>query len=354
MSESVLNIGLLGCGTIAQYAHLPALAKVRSARLTAICEGADDLLKTVGNRERVKNLYTDYTQFLEESDIEAVIIAAPDEFHVPLAMQALDAGKHVLVEKPLGVNATECELLIDKIQETQLKLQVGSMKRHDPGIAFGRQFIKESLGKILSISGWYRDTLFRPSLQETLLPPLLTSKDVIKPSTDPKNDKEHYSLVTHGAHLFDNLRYLGGDIAGVTTKHAYKSNQHTWHGLLEYEHGGIGNFELTVKVNSDWSEGYVVHGESGSVEINTFLPFYYRPSKVRAFDARSEQWHTPLSAHSNPYKRQIEAFVHAVKNDEPTNPDAREGLATVMLTEAVKASSVSGKHQEVVKPKAPS
>ncbi len=348
MSDSVLKIGLLGCGTIAQFAHLPALAKVGSTRLTAICDGAEDLLTTVGKVQGIKNLYTDYAEFLEKADIEAVIIAAPDEFHIPLSMQALDAGKHVLVEKPLGVNARECEVLIEKLRQTRLKLQVGSMKRHDPGIAFSHRFIKESLGPILSISGWYRDTLFRPALQETLLPRLITSEHAVKPSTDPKSDIEHYSLVTHGAHLFDNLRYLGGEVIGVTTNHALKFNQHSWHGLLEFDHGGIGNFELTVKVNSDWSEGYVIHGEHGSVEIKTFVPFYYRPSEVRVFDARKEEWHTPLCAHSNPYKRQIEDFAHAVRNDVPVNPDAHEGLATLTLLEAVEAASVSGQRQEII------
>jgi predicted dehydrogenase len=348
MTDSVLKIGLLGCGTIAQFAHLPALAKVRSARLTAICDGAEDLLTTVGKAQGVKDLYTDYAEFLEKADIEAVIIAAPDEFHIPLSMQALDAGKHVLVEKPLGVNARECESLIEKLRQTRLKLQVGSMKRHDPGITFSHRHIKESLGPILSISGWYRDTLFRPALQETLLPPVITSEHAVKPSTDPKCDIEHYSLITHGAHLFDILRYLGGEVNGVTTNHAFKFNQHSWHGLLEFDHGGIGNFELTVKVNSDWSEGYVIHGEHGSVEIKTFVPFYYRPSEVRIFDARSEEWHTPLCAHSNPYKRQIEAFAHAVRSDGPVNPDAHDGLATVSLIEAVEAASKSGKRQEII------
>ena len=78
------------------------------------------------------------------------------------------------------------------------------------------------------------------------------------------------------------------------------------------------------------------------------MPFYYRPSEVRIFDARSEEWHTPLCAHSNPYKRQIEAFAHAVRSDGPVNPDAHDGLATVSLIEAVEAASKSGKRQEII------
>jgi predicted dehydrogenase len=340
-------MGLLGCGPIAQFAHLPALAKARRVALRAICDGAEDLLSAMGRRYGVEQLYRDCAAFLRQADIDAVLIAAADAFHVPLAVEALEAGKHVLVEKPLGTNATECGELLEIVRRTGLKLQVAAMKRHDPGIAFAHRFVREQLGQILSVSGWYCDTLFRPAFQETLLPPTATSRFAVRPSLDPKARIERYSLVTHGAHLFDNLRYLGGSVKSVAARHAEKCGQHSWHGLLEFEHGGVGHFELTVKVNADWSEGYRVYGEHGSVEVKTLLPFYYRPSEVRAFDARTEQWHTPLGAHSNPYKNQLEAFARSVLDDEPVNPDAFEGLATVGLLEAVEASVASGARVEV-------
>ena len=181
MSETVLKIGLLGCGPIAQFAHLPALAKARRVALRAICDGAEDLLHTMGQRYGVQQLYQDYATFLREADIDAVLIAVPDAFHVPLAAQALAAGKHVLVEKPLGVNSDECRELLRAVQRTGLKLQVGAMKRHDPGIAFAHRFVRERLGQILSVSGWYCDTLFRPAFQETLLPPTVASQHAIRP-----------------------------------------------------------------------------------------------------------------------------------------------------------------------------
>ena len=234
MSETVLKIGLLGCGPIAQFAHLPALAKARRVRLRAICDRAGDLLHTMGDRYGVRQLYQDYAGFLREADMDAVLIAVPDAFHVPLTTQALAAGKHVLVEKPLGVNSEECLELLHLVQHAGLKLQVGAMKRHDPGIAFAHRFVRERLGPILSVSGWYCDTLFRPALQETLLPPIVAGPDAVRPPADPKANQQRYSLVTHGAHLLDNLHYLGGSIAGVTARHAEKFGQHSWHGLLEY------------------------------------------------------------------------------------------------------------------------
>lgn len=347
MSETVLKIGLLGCGPIAQFAHLPALMKAKRVLLWAICDGADDLLHTMGQRYGVRRLYRDYAKFLQEAGIDAVLIAAADEFHVPLAAQALAAGKHVLVEKPLGRNSRECRELWHAVQRTGLKLQVASMKRHDPGMAFASQFVGQRLGQILSVSGWYCDTLFRPAFQETLLPPIETSRRAVRPSADPKADRRRYSLVTHGAHLLDNLRYLGGAITGVTARCTEQSGQQSWHGLLEFERGGLGHFELTVKVNADWSEGYRVYGEHGSVEVKTFLPFYYRPSEVRAFDARAQQSYTPLGAHGNPYKNQLEAFARTVLDNEPANPDAADGLATVVLLEAVEAAVDTGQHVEV-------
>lgn len=267
----------------------------------------------------------------------------PDEFHLALAKQALEAGKHVLVEKPLAATGEECAELVETVRRTNRKLQVGCMKRHDPGIAFARDFIRDRVGEISSASGWYRDSLFRYDVQEAILPHVVTSIQAIRPSLDPKtSDRRHYSLVTHGAHLFDTLRFLSGNIMSINASHIERHKQSHWHGLLEYETGAVGTFELSVKINGDYSEGYFVQGEHGSVEIRTFLPFYNRPSEVRAFDGRTRQSHTPLGTNSNAYKNQIEAFARSILEDFPVNPDAVDGWAAVAVLEAVEQSVKSG------------
>ena len=348
MSDGVLRIGLLGGGTISQFAHLPALMRAKWIEFAAICEVAPDLLDTMGRRAGVTNLFTDYSEFLKKGDLEAVLIAVPDEFHLALARQALEAGKHVLVEKPLGVNSEECAELVEVLRKSGKKLQVGCMKRHDPGIAFARDFIRDRVGEIISASGWYRDSIFRYDVQDAILPRVITSSGSIRPAVDPKTaDRRHYSLVTHGAHLFDTLRFLAGDVSAVNVSLVEKCNQYSWHGLLHFESGALGNFELSVKVSGDYNEGYVIHGEHGSVEIRTFLPFYNRPSEVRAFDGRTQQWHTPLGTDSNPYKNQIEAFARAVLDGRPVTPDAADGWAAVSMLEAVEESVRSGRLAEV-------
>jgi predicted dehydrogenase len=134
----LLRVGVLGAGPIAQAAHLPDTCKARNAELYAICDLADDLLEKIAAQYPPQKIFTDYNQMLADPNVEAVIIATSDQFHVPAALEAIEAGKHVLVEKPLGISIEECETLAEKVKASGLILQVGHMKRFDPGIAWGR------------------------------------------------------------------------------------------------------------------------------------------------------------------------------------------------------------------------
>src|SRR5438105_1023405 len=139
----LLRIGVLGCGPISQIAHFDACRKARNAELYAICEVAEDLLAKMAAIHEPRVTYRDYDEMLADPQIEAVIIAVADVYHVPLARKAIAAGKHVLVEKPLGVNIEECEQLRVEVQASGLVLQVGNNRRFDPGIAFARDFIRD-------------------------------------------------------------------------------------------------------------------------------------------------------------------------------------------------------------------
>src|SRR5438874_3086733 len=114
--EKLLKVGVLGCGPISQAAHFEACRKSRNAELYAICDVAEDLLKKMAIVHDVENTYTDYDKMLANPEIEAVIIGIADQFHVAAALKAIEAGKHVLIEKPLGVTIEECEQLQEKLK----------------------------------------------------------------------------------------------------------------------------------------------------------------------------------------------------------------------------------------------
>ena len=134
------NIGVLGCGQIAQAAHFVACRKARTAELYAICDTAQDLLGRMAAIHQPQVTYTDYDKMLADSSIDAVIVAVADQFHVPLAIRALDAGKHVLAEKPVGTTVEEAEELAAAAEHSQRVVLVGHEKRYDPGVAFARDF----------------------------------------------------------------------------------------------------------------------------------------------------------------------------------------------------------------------
>ena len=103
----LLRLGILGAGPISQAAHFEACKKARNAELYAICDVAPELLERAAAIHQPRVVFSDYAAMLCDENVQAVLIAVADEFHVPLAVQALAAGKHVLVEKPMGVSVGE-------------------------------------------------------------------------------------------------------------------------------------------------------------------------------------------------------------------------------------------------------
>ena len=102
-----LRVGVLGCGPIAQAAHLESCTKARNADLYAICDVADDLRDRMAATHAPEKSFASYEAMLADPDLEAVIIATSDPFHVPASIMALEAGKHVLCEKPLAANVDD-------------------------------------------------------------------------------------------------------------------------------------------------------------------------------------------------------------------------------------------------------
>ena len=206
----LLRIGVLGCGPISQIAHFDACRKARNVELYAICDAAEDLLARAAAVHSPRVTYQSYDDMLADPQVEAVIIGTADQYHVPLSLKAIAAGKHVLVEKPLGVNVEECETLRQQVRQTGLVFQIGNNRRFDPGIAFARRFIQEEIGQLLAFKAWYCDSTYRYTMTENLQPIPFTSSKALRPQGNPKADKRRYFILTHASHLVDTARFLGG------------------------------------------------------------------------------------------------------------------------------------------------
>ncbi|GAC1624841.1 MAG: Gfo/Idh/MocA family oxidoreductase [Ktedonobacteraceae bacterium] len=339
-----MRIGVLGCGPIAQAAHFEACRKGRNSELYALCDLAADLVARMAAIHEPQKTYLDYQQMLADPLVEAVIIATADQFHVEAARQALAAGKHVLVEKPLGVGIEECEQLRDEVQRSKRILQVGTMKRFDPGIAFARRFIREEMGQMLALKAWYCDSTYRYTVTDNLQPLMVTSTHARRPASDPRADKRRYYLLTHGSHLVDTARFLGGEIVSVEARLVEKFGAYCWFVALEFADGSVGHLDLTVAVRMDWHEGFQIYGEHGSVVGKTYNPWYFRASEVECFSTRDGQYHRALGEDAHFYKLQLEGLADTVLHGAPMRgADIEEGIVAVRALVAIARSVETGR-----------
>jgi len=337
-----VRLALIGCGRIAQVAHLPALEKADGVELVALCDPSETVARAVARRYDVRLVHTDSGAVLAAPAVEAVLIAAPDRFHHALADAALAAGKHVLVEKPLAPSVRECAQLVELVGRTGLKLQVGAMKRHDPGLRFAAEFISTKLGEVRSFNAWYRIGGNRAGVEATLFPKTFSDPGSRRMEATFKADRERYLLATHGSHVFDTVRFLLGEVKSVTATHRSFGPDHAWHLLVTLASDAVGTVAITVDVPGDGAEGIQVFGCTGQVTAHIQFPFFRRASEVWAYSAEDGVTTTPVLSDTNAYELQIEAFARAIRLDTAPTPDAADGLAAVRLIEAVERSAARG------------
>jgi predicted dehydrogenase len=336
VGDARLRIGVIGCGKVSQNVHLPALTKSTHCRLGAVCDTSPEVAAAIGLRYPGTSVYDSVDALLSDHDVDAVIVAVGDPEHVEVALRAIDAGKHVLVEKPLATSVSECVPLRDSVRASGLKLQVGLMKRHDAGFEYARRAVQERIGPVISFSAWYRASADELVDEASLFLPVMREPGWRRPAY--KLDRKRYRLATHGAHLFDSIRWLLGDPTNAHAAHASRGENDSWHGLLELETGAIGHFELTVYIQSEWNEGFDVFGQEGTVHVRGANPFFLRPARARLFLAHDRETTEPLFPAGDPYLRQLDAFARSIANDEPTTPNVDDGIAALELIEAVERS----------------
>ena len=342
-TEPKLRIGVLGCGQISQAAHFEACRKASNAELYAICDLADDLVAKMAAIHEPTTTYTSFDTMLADPKVDAVIIGVADQYHVAMALQALAAGKHVLVEKPLGVSIEECASLQSAVAASGLVLQVGTMKRFDPGIAFAREFISEEMGEMLALKAWYCDSTYRYVMTNNLQPIVVSSSAARRPAGDPKAERERYYLLGHGSHLVDTARFLGGAIVAVRARLVQKFDAYCWFVEVEFASGAVGHLDLTIAVRMDWHEGFQIYGEHGSVIGKTYNPWYFRGSDVECFSTKDGQYHRVLGADAHFYKLQVEGFADTILNDAPMRgANVDDGTAAIRALVAIASSTDSG------------
>ena len=325
--DRCLRVGVLGCGIINQAAHLIGCTKARNIHLQAVCDVAEDLLGKMAAMYEPDSVYTDYEKMLADPQVEAVIIGVGDQFHVPCAKMAAEAGKHIFLEKPMGVSIEECEELKSLVESKGLMLQVGHMKRYDAGLQYAKQFKEQKMGEITTYKGWYCDSVGRYTLTDNVMPVLYSSESMRKPAGNPKAVLDHYYLLGHGSHLFDTALFFMGEIDRVSARYVHRGRMHSWLIDCDFACGAIGSLDLTVAIAQQWHEGCEIYGTGGTVFAKTYNPWEFRSSVVECYDRETDLCTTPAAYDGHFYRRELEGFADSILNHAPcTGATAEDGI----------------------------
>ena len=158
------GFGVIGSGIVGGAWHAHVYHHLPQAELVAVCDLNEARAREIADRYGVPHVYTDYRELLARSDIAAVSIATPDFAHREIAVAAAQAGKHILVEKPLATTVEDAEAILNAVDAAGVKLMVDFHNRVNPAFVTTRQSVLNGeLGELKYIYARLSNTTFVPT-----------------------------------------------------------------------------------------------------------------------------------------------------------------------------------------------
>ncbi len=186
-----VHYGIVGLGQVSMKGHLPELLGIPDTQITALCDPNDDALSQAARLVPDARHYREYDLLLKDNEVDVVLIATPNWLHKDQAINAFRAGKHVFLEKPIGVDLVECDAILEAWSQSGCLLQVGHELRHANLLRSMRERIDEGLiGQVQMIV-----------LQEFRFPLLPGWR---------QTDKTGGVMLEKNSHFFDLFNWLAG------------------------------------------------------------------------------------------------------------------------------------------------
>jgi len=153
-----IKIGIIGCGAVAQVGHIPAFKSILDVEITAICDTDERKLAYLKNKYNISEATTRFEDIIRDKNIDGVVIATPNYLHHPMVISALEYGKYILCEKPLGLNTNEVREIGKIAQKYPDRLMYGLNDRFRQDVQTLRKYILGGeLGEIFyAKTGWLR------------------------------------------------------------------------------------------------------------------------------------------------------------------------------------------------------
>ena len=314
-----IRVGVIGAGAAAEGIHLPALARTSGVETAAIVDPAADRVEHVKQKFGVPASYRDYRDAIPH--IDAAIVGIPHQYHAPVTIDLLDAGIHVLVEKPMALSTAECDAMIHASERSGARLAVGLLRRFAPTLRYTKDVIESGmLGPIRSFDV-REGMVFRWPVK---------SAAMFSPQCGGV-------LADIGAHVLDLLLWWFGDIGTVEYRDDAAGGVEADAVLnLEMASGIIGRIELSR--TRDLRNSCVIRGERGTLEVGTktdstvtLTPAHGHVSLAGRATTPNQQ---PPGNLGDLFAWQMADFVRAIETRTAPAVPGSEGRRSVSVLEA--------------------
>ena len=346
-SLRTIKVGVIGCGEIAQWMHLPFLSELTGFSVTAICDVSPYVVTQVGARFAIEDRFTDYRALLDRADIDAVVIATP--IHSDLAIAAAEAGKHILVEKPMALNLGEAEAMAEAAERNGVVLMVAYMKRYDPGYAHGQLLMRAMrdvrLIRVHDLNGpnaaFVRDltTTIRDTDLEAHNRPVLQAEirrrtEVALGAGHPEHVYRAYGLIEGlASHDISILRGVFGSPRGVHHTEIWQGGAYVL-SALDYGNECRCVFEIGTTHKKEFDEELTAFGLHNTVRIRFPSPYVkYAPTLVETTDQEGDALaqRTITVSYEEAFRRELEHFYGCIVDGQQAITPGREGVEDVRL-----------------------
>lgn len=338
-----INVGIIGTGGIAVNQHMPALEKQPDVKIVAVCDVNEEAANRAAERFNVSHVFTDYKKLLEMDEIDAVHVCTPNFLHMPPTVEALNAGKHVMVEKPLARNAIEGAQMVEAARKNKKKLMVAQNMRFDGASQTLKRFIDAGeLGEIYFARVW--------ALRRRGIPSWGVFIDKEKQGGGP--------LIDIGVHILDLTLFLMGHPKAVTCS----GQAFTKIGNTPGHVGVWGPWDYKNYTVEDYAAGFVRLDNGASIVIESSFAANIGEDKFCAalLGTKGGAETSPLRIFGeehgtllditpvhipkvNSYEAEVRGFYDAIQNDTEPPVTGEQALNVMKILDGIYKSSETGR-----------
>lgn len=323
LKAAVIGVGSMGRNHARVYWEMPEVELVGVSDANA--SSGESIARRYGTRA-----YPDHRQLLEETQPDLVTVAVPTSLHVPIALDVIAHGVHLLVEKPIACGVAEGQQLIDAAAAAGVHLMVGHIERFNPAVqALKAHLAAGELGRVFQL-------------------------DARRQGPFPTRINDVGVVIDLAVHDLDVMRYVSGAevvrVYAETERRLHSSREDLLTGLIRLSDGAIGTLTINWLTPTKIRELYVT-GERGMFRVDYLTQdlYFYENATANGGDWDTLQVLRGVSegrmirhvvAKKEPLRAEQEAFVAAVRGERPVAVTGADGLRALELAQALVASGL--------------